>query len=129
MSIFYDNLPFPLFLAITVIVPLLILLYFHKRKSEYPTTFLIGIVFLCISAFSAGVIRVFIEFQLYESYSRWFGAIPIPFILLTIQFIMVGAYQKVKENEVKRRKILFFSFILFLIILFIVFLAIFKPWE
>ncbi|MFD2115285.1 hypothetical protein ACFSTH_07165 [Paenibacillus yanchengensis] len=129
MSIFYDNLPFPLFIGITVIVPILILLYFHKKKSEYPTTFLVGMVFLCLTAFSAAVVRVFIEYRLYEKYLHWFGAIPIPFVLFTIPFIMVGAYQKVKHDEVQRKKILLFSLIQLLIILFIVFLAIFKPWE
>lgn len=129
MSIFYDNLPFPLFIGISVIIPIFILLYFYKRKSEYPVTFLIGIVCLCFTAFSATVVRVFTEFQLYEDYSSWFGAIPIPFILLTIFFVLVGAYQKVKHDEIQRKKVLIISCIQFLIILFVVFLAVFKPWK
>jgi Na+/H+ antiporter NhaD/arsenite permease-like protein len=129
MNIFYENLPFPIFIGITFVVPVLILFYFYKKKSDYPTVFLIGMIFLCLTAFAAGIVRVLREFQMYNKYAHLFGAIPIPFIILTIPFIMVGAYQKVKDNEGKRRKILFFSLILFFIVLFFVLLSIFKPWE
>lgn len=129
MSIFYDNLPLPLFLGITFLVPILICMHFYKERSKYPFAALIGIVFLCLTAFSAGMVRIFEEFKLFQQYSHWFGAIPIPFILGAIPLILVGAYQKVKHDEVKRKTILFLAMIQLVIFLFIVFLSIFKPWE
>lgn len=77
MSNFYENLTFPLFIGITFVVPVLILLYFYKKKSEYPTVFIIGMVLLCLTSFAAGIVRVLREFRLYKEY-HLIGALPIP---------------------------------------------------
>jgi len=129
MSTFYDNLPLPIFLALTFLVPILILMYFYSKRDENPYTFLIGMLFLCLTGFSAGVVRIFIEFKIFEESLHWFGAIPIPFILMTAFFVLVGAYKKSKDDEEKRRKIIYLSIIQLCIVLFIVLLGIFKPWE
>ena len=126
MKIFYDSLPFPIFLSVTFIVPLLVFIHFLKRKDNYPFVALIGIAFLCLSGFSAGAVRIFSDYNLLEEYSDWYGALPIPFVLLTIPFILVGAYQKVKNDKKKRIQILFVSIGLFVIILYIALLGIFK---
>lgn len=99
MSIIYDNLSLPEFLIITVVIPILLIIYFWIKRAEYPKTFLIGILCICLMGFSVGFIRIFKENGVFTEYSHLFGAIPIPLVLLSALFIFIGAYQKVKFND------------------------------
>lgn len=128
MKLFYDSLPLPLFFVITFIIPVYIFIYFYRKKKEYPnsTIFLLGIIFLCLIGISTGVMRVFIEYGLFIKYDEWFGAIPIPFIILAVPFILTAEYQKVKHDNIKRKRILLISLGLLLIFIYILMLTIFK---
>jgi hypothetical protein len=118
--IFYDSLPLPVFLVISFVIPIAVFTYFFKYRANYPFAALIGIAMLCLAAFSAGLVRVLREYNLFQS-SKWLGALPIPFALGTMLFIWIGAYQKNKNNSIMRRKILLLSFLqLFFIVVILI---------
>ncbi len=129
MSIFYNNLPLPIFLAITFIIPVAVLVYFYKHNHEYPFLFLVGMTFGSLSAVSTGIVRFSQEFRLFEEYSNWLGVLPIPFVILTIPLILAGAYQKVKHDEIKRKQIMFISLMQLICILTVIAIVVLKKLE
>lgn len=124
MSSFYNNLPFPLYLGLTFLVPIFIMLHFFKNKSRYPSASLIGMIFLSFTGFSAGSVRIFEKYQLFDEYSNWFGAIPAPFILLTMLFLCIGLFQKGKHDPVIRKKAMIISILLTISVLFVVYVIV-----
>lgn len=125
MYILYDNLPLPVFLVVSFLIPIAVLIYFIRHKVNYPFTALIGIAMLCLSSLSAGLVRVLRDYNLFLS-SKWLGALPIPFVFGTMVFIWIGAYQKNKENEMMRKKVLLFSFLQLLFVLVILTIVLMK---
>lgn len=129
MSIFYNSLPLPVYLFITFIIPIMLVIYILRNRKEYPLTMVLGIVFLSLSAFSAGIIRVFSELNIVGEFVDALKSLPIPLVLLTIVFVLIGAYRKVRHDEVKRRKILIISLLQVFIILSVGLVILIKTLE
>lgn len=126
LNTFYSNLPSPIYYTITFFVPIVIVIYFLKYRHKYNRPSIIGVLFTCLTGFSAGLIRLMNEYQLFNKFSQWLGTIPIAFILIAIPFILVGGYQNSKGNTVKQKKVILIGLGLLIIILYTVLLVIFK---
>lgn len=119
MSTLYDNLPLPVFLAISFLIPISLIIYFWINRNLYPNAMLIGILFVCLTGLSSGFIRLF-------KYLYWTQVVPASFALIAGQFIFIGAYQKAKGNEEKRKHVLFLMICFWLIILVVVLIIVLK---
>ncbi|WP_141136884.1 hypothetical protein [Paenibacillus herberti] len=125
MNTFYESMPLPIYLLLTIGGSFAIGIYFLRRTYEYPTTLIFGTTFLALSSLIAGIVRILKEFNIDGKYSIYLGLAPMPFVLGSILFICIGSYQKVKHDESKRRVVLFVSIGLALIVLYVTLLTIF----
>jgi uncharacterized membrane protein YfcA len=125
LNTFYESLSLPVYLLLTIGGSLAFAVYFLRKTNEYPKIFILGTIFVALSAFTAGIVRILREFDIAEKYSNYFGATPIPFVLGSFVFIFIGAYQKVKYDERKKRQVILLSIALAVIVLFVVCLSVF----
>ncbi|MFS0724199.1 hypothetical protein [Paenibacillus sp. 1P07SE] len=128
MSTFYDSLSLPAFLALTFGFPFVMMHYFWKNRRSYPIEYLIGIMFVCLTGFVSGTIRLLEVYKEASELPSWLRGTPIPFVILASVFMYVGAYKKA-EDPAKKRTILFLFMTLLSIYLFVALMAIFKPWK
>ncbi|MFD2115636.1 hypothetical protein [Paenibacillus yanchengensis] len=106
MNTFYNSLSDPIYYTITLILPLICIIYIYKIRKRFLKLTLLGFLFGTISAIIAGLVRVISRLELFSYYSDWFGALPLPFLLLTFIFFIIGGFQSTKQNQEKRSRVI-----------------------
>ena len=125
----YERLPLPMYLVISLGVSLALFLYFLKNIHKYPKTFLIGMILLIYTSFSAGLIRLILVYEIVSPpIIEILRVLPLPG-LLGFPLICVGSYIKVKDEPLKKRIVVITSLCMLLMALLVILVVIMKMLE
>jgi hypothetical protein len=102
MITFYNNLPWPIYLLVSIVLGVFLIQYFLRNSKKYTLTVSIGMILISCSAILAGVVRIFHLLDL-NWHLKLIELLPFPGIIFGVPLVCVGAYLKTK-NDPKNRK-------------------------
>lgn len=121
MSLIYNNLPLPLYLLLTIVLPTLSCVVFFKMKKQRKSLFFsAGFVCICLIGYLSAYIRIAEHFDWQSDILIYLPHVLI--LILGIMFILIaiGAYQLSENNKEMKKIVLITSSVLLVSILFFI---------
>ncbi|MBW5445150.1 hypothetical protein GE107_03610 [Cohnella sp. CFH 77786] len=122
MLSFYANIPWPMYLILSIGVPIPILIYIIKNRCKYPGSFTIALLMTSYSSVSAGLIKIDVVSNGQLHLPTW---LPLPG-LAGLPLFLVAAFQSTKDNPEKRRIVIICAVVFIVALLMIAFVVISK---
>ncbi|WP_147304200.1 hypothetical protein [Cohnella lupini] len=104
MTSFYNTLPWPLYLLITIGLGAFLVQYFSRKMTEYTIPLCIGVILMSCSSIFAGIVRILYLLDL-TWHIKLIESLPL-FGLIGLPLIFVGGILRTKVEPEKRRIIL-----------------------
>ncbi|MDQ0888942.1 glucan phosphoethanolaminetransferase (alkaline phosphatase superfamily) [Paenibacillus sp. V4I9] len=105
MTNFYNNLPSPIYLLISLVLGFFMLQYFLRNMKRYTVTLSIGMVFVSCTAILAGVVRIFHLLDI-KWHIKLIEQLPL-YGFVGLPLICIGAFLKTKDEPENREMALF----------------------
>lgn len=99
----FNYLPWPLYVLFAIGSAILVLIYVKKVWKSSPKSLFIGLLMASIGAIIAGIIKFTSKMQVLTQYQDFLKILTVVCTSSGIILIMIGAYNKVKDNPEKRR--------------------------
>lgn len=101
MTNFYNNLPSPIYLLISLVLGIFMLEYFLRNMKRYTVTLSIGMVFVSCSAILSGVVRIFHLLDI-KWHIKLIEQLPL-YGFIGLPLICIGAFIKTKSEPENRK--------------------------
>lgn len=120
LNSFFANVSWPLYLILSIGVPIPVLIHVVRKRNRYPVEFMMGMFMISYSSVMAGLVKIDEIRNGQLQIADW---LPLPG-LLGLPLILVAAYKKTRDDTEKRRYVVRLIIMLSVVILFAGFIVI-----
>ncbi|WP_258202062.1 hypothetical protein [Paenibacillus endoradicis] len=94
MSTIFNNIPLPIYLVFSFVLPLIFMVFFYRVRRKYPFTLSISIVLGMLLCMLVSFIRVATELGAFTEQLDYFKKTMFYILPITLLLLIVAAFQK-----------------------------------